>query len=134
MGGNARGLPISLASQSPVSGACVFSLSVYEREHLQGFCPIPVEVLALPSALLQYRKLYSFSCSAFSLVPADKHCEWKTAKNCMQGGTKAFWKLAFAKIETATLTLTLALSFSQHHMVAQKTKCVLCIEQLSAWL
>lgn len=53
-----------------------------------------------------------FLHSAFSLIPADKHCEWKTAKNCIEWETKAFWKLAFAKRETATLALTLTLTLT----------------------
>lgn len=50
MGGNARGLPDLFGISKSYLSAQVIRLSLYEPEHLQGFCPIPVEVLALPTA------------------------------------------------------------------------------------
>lgn len=80
------------------------SLSMWTRAS-SGFLPHPCWGPSITHCWLQYRKLYSLSCSAFRLAPADKHCEMKTAKNCIQDGMKTFWKLDFAKIDIAILTL-----------------------------
>lgn len=122
MEGYAGGLLTSLAAQSPVLGTLVISLSLSMTDSICRVAAHPCWGGSIAQCLFAVPEVVlCFSCSAFSLVPADKHCEWTTAKNCIHCGAKAFWKLAFAKIETATLTLTLALGFLKHHMVAQKT-------------
>lgn len=101
-----------LTAQSPASGACVSVFLCMNRSVLRGSAPALSGTQHRPAPCSRTRSCTLFLHSASSLIPADKHCEWKTAKNSIQWETKAFWKLAFAKRETATLALTLTLTLT----------------------